>query len=240
MKKTNLAACLCAAGLWIAVPAAIGQEQQPQSQPGQSTYPNQQSDESGRRGQTRESKSSYSSNSDQQFLVKAAEGDLAEIQLGKLAQQNGTSDATKQFGQQLVTDHQKSLDQIKSIADSKGITLPSQASSKGQSEYDKLSKLSGNEFDTAFNKYVAREHMKDISEFRREAEKGKDAEIKSYAQQSLPVLQQHHEMAQSAEAQSTGGRRSNPRTDEKAPDRSQKQPDQSQPREQQQRPPQQH
>ncbi len=80
---------------------------------------------------------------DRKFVTKAAEGGIAEVQLGKLAQQKASNDQVKQFGQRMVTDHGSANEKLKAVASGKGISLPAQMDTSAQKEYDKLSKLSG-------------------------------------------------------------------------------------------------
>src|SRR5437763_14745814 len=61
---------------------------------------------------------------DMNFMKEAAAGGLAEVELGKLAQQNGQSDQVKQFGARMVTDHGNANQQLTSLASGKGMTLP--------------------------------------------------------------------------------------------------------------------
>ncbi|HWR54217.1 MAG TPA: DUF4142 domain-containing protein [Bryobacteraceae bacterium] len=159
--------------------------------------------------------SSGISSSDRQFLTKAAQGSMAEVEMGKLAQERGSSEHVKELGKQLAEDHQKSLDQIRTIAQSKGIDLPQEVSKKDKAEHDRLSGLSGDAFDRAFLKAAQQDHRKDIAEYKRQAERSKDPEIQQYAQSTLPVLERHQQMSMqgSSTASTTEGATSTPRTD---------------------------
>src|SRR5690349_5799966 len=84
---------------------------------------------------------------DRTFVEKAASGGMAEVKMGKLAVDKGTSPTVKQFGQKMVDDHSKANDELKSIASKKNLTLPTEVDSKHQAAYDKLAKLSGSDFD---------------------------------------------------------------------------------------------
>jgi len=136
---------------------------------------------------------------DRKFVTKAAEGGIAEVQLGKLAQQKSSNDQVKQFGQRMVTDHGSANEKLKAVASGKGISLPAQMDTSAQKEYDKLSKLSGVQFDRAYIAAMVSDHKKDVSEFRSESRSGADNDIKSFAASALPTLEQHLQMAQSAQ-----------------------------------------
>jgi putative membrane protein len=137
---------------------------------------------------------------DHTFMMKAAEGGLAEVQLGQLAQQNGQSQAVKDFGKRMVDDHSKANDQLKQVASQAGVTLPASPSSHDQAEYNKLSKMQGDSFDKAYAKMMVSDHKKDVSEFEREANSGGNADVKAFASQTLPTLQDHLKMAEQMES----------------------------------------
>jgi len=128
---------------------------------------------------------------DTHFAVKAAQGGMAEVKLGQLAAEKASSPDVKAFGQQMVDDHTKANDQLKSIAKDEGITLPGDVNQKQQAMYDRLSKLSGADFDRQYVKGMVMDHQEDVKDFRKEANAGKDEKIKSFASQTLPVLEQH-------------------------------------------------
>ena len=135
--------------------------------------------------------SSQLSAADQTFVKKAAQGGMAEVELGKLATQKASSEDVKKFGQRMVDDHTKANDQLKQIAGTKGVTLPTELDSKDQALKDRMSKLDGEKFDQAYMKNLVRDHTKDVSEFRKESTSGKDSDLKSFASQTLPTLEDH-------------------------------------------------
>ncbi|MEO7931873.1 MAG: DUF4142 domain-containing protein [Chthoniobacterales bacterium] len=133
---------------------------------------------------------------DQKFIMKAAMGGMAEVKLGKLAEKNGSSSQVKEFGAMMVTDHTKANTQLMSVAKSKGITLSSELDEKHQEKYDKMSKMTGEDFDKAYIKDMVTDHKMDVALFKAEAKKGEDADIKSFATETLPTLQMHLEHIQ--------------------------------------------
>jgi putative membrane protein len=136
---------------------------------------------------------------DSDWAMKAAQGGMAEVKLGQLAAEKGTNQSVKDFGQTMVTDHTKANNELMRIAGTKGITLPSSLDSKDQSTYDKLSKLSGAEFDREYISDMIKDHKTDISEFEKESKSGGDADLKNFATTTLPTLKHHLEMAESAQ-----------------------------------------
>jgi putative membrane protein len=128
---------------------------------------------------------------DTAFAIRAAQGGLAEIKLGRLAAEKGSSADVKAFGQQMVDDHGKANQQLKSTLESEGMTLPSDVNGKQQAMYDRLSKLSGAQFDAEYVKDMLMDHEEDVKDFKKEAESGTDEKIKSFASQTLPLIQGH-------------------------------------------------
>lgn len=128
---------------------------------------------------------------DAKFATKAAQGGMAEVQLGQLAAQKASNPDVKAFGQQMVDDHSKANDQLKAVAAKENMTLPNTLDAKDQELYTKLQGMSGADFDKSYVKAMVKDHQEDVKEFQKEADKGKDPEIKNFASQTLPVLQQH-------------------------------------------------
>jgi putative membrane protein len=132
---------------------------------------------------------------DRAFIKKAAAGGLAEVELGQLAVQKAASQDVKQFGQRMVDDHSKANDQLKQVASSKGVAVPDKLEAKDAATKAKLEKLSGEQFDRAYMHDMVMDHTKDVSEFRTESKTAKDPDVKSFASQTLPTLQDHLKQA---------------------------------------------
>ncbi len=133
---------------------------------------------------------------DKTFVEKAAVGGMAEVQLGNLAQQKAANDQVKQFAARMVTDHTKANDELKQIASTKGVQLPSALDKKHQSDMDRLQKMSGADFDKAYMSHMVDDHKQDVAEFKKEANGGKDGDVKGFAAKTLPTLEEHLKLAQ--------------------------------------------
>ena len=131
---------------------------------------------------------------DADFAVKAANGGMAEVAMGKMAQQKGVSQEVKDFGAKMVTDHTKANDKMMALAKQKNITLPSAVSNDEQKKMDDMSKKTGKDFDKAYVKEMVDDHDKDVKDFEKEAKDGKDADVKAFAAATLPVLKMHQTM----------------------------------------------
>ena len=133
---------------------------------------------------------------DQKFVMDAAKGGMAEVELGKLAADKASSSDVKKFGQRMVDDHGKANDELKKLAQNKNITLPTAVDAQDKATIDRLSKLSGDAFDRAYMQAMLKDHRKDVSEFRTESKSGKDPDVKAWASKTLPTLEEHLKMAQ--------------------------------------------
>jgi putative membrane protein len=122
---------------------------------------------------------------------------MAEVELGKLAGDKAQSEQVKQFGHRMAQDHAKANDELKSLAQQKNIMLPSTLDAKDKATVDRLSKLSGAAFDRAYMQDMLQDHRKDVNEFRKESQSGKDPEVKAWAAKTLPTLEEHLRLAQS-------------------------------------------
>ena len=138
---------------------------------------------------------------DADFIKEAAMGGMMEVQLGKLAQDKSANDGVKQFGKRMEQDHSKANDELKKLASSKGVELPTALDKKHQGKVDKLAKASGADFDKRYMSDMVSDHKTDIKEFQKAADKGKDADVKNWASQTLPTLKEHLQLAQSTEQQ---------------------------------------
>lgn len=136
------------------------------------------------------------------FMTAAAQGGMVEVQLGKLAAERGSSVAVKQFGQHMVTDHGKANQELMQLAQRKGANLPQEVNSDQKSEADKLSKLSGADFDKEYIDYMVKDHEDDVKEFQEQANEGGDADVKAFAAKTLPIIQGHLKMAQEIKGKS--------------------------------------
>lgn len=129
------------------------------------------------------------------FAKKAAHGNLKEVALGELAVEQAGSEAVKSFGQRMIDDHSKAQDNLEQAADQEGIELPDGLDDKGRQKKQELSQKSGAAFDRAYMQAMTEDHEKDVEAYEK-AEADTDGALNDYVQQTLPVLRQHHELAQ--------------------------------------------
>jgi putative membrane protein len=138
---------------------------------------------------------------DARFIAEAARGNEAEIELGQLAQQKAQSPEVKSLAQRLVTDHTRANQQLKQLAQKEGVSVPTGLDKDQKDLRARLEKLNGAAFDRAFVDAQVKDHQKDVKFYQDEGSRLQDPQLKSFAQQTLPVLQEHLQMAERAESQ---------------------------------------
>ena len=127
------------------------------------------------------------------FMTEAAQGGMMEVKLGELASQKAANAEVKAFGKMMVEDHGKANASLKELAAKKGIELPKEMSGGQQADYDKLSKLSGAEFDKEYVSMMVEDHEADLDAFNEQAEDAEDADLKAFAAKYAPVIKSHYE-----------------------------------------------
>ena len=188
----GVAALLCPVALLaqsdpLSMPAS--QTQQPNRSPQTPTTPPSMQDSTGNPNDTAQEMR------DRMFLRRAAEGGLAEVQLGKLAAEKSSSQDVKDFGQKMVDDHTKLNNEMAPIAGSKGVMLPKKLTKGDQAEYDKLNGMSGDDFDKEYLAYMVKDHREDLREFRVEAVSTSDPTVKAVVDKGAGVIHEHMVMA---------------------------------------------
>jgi putative membrane protein len=142
---------------------------------------------------------------DHNFANEAAVGGMAEVELGNLAKEKASSPDVKSFGDRMATDHAQANDELKSWAQQKNVTLPSELDAKHKATRDRLAKLSGDAFDKAYMKEMVSDHTHDVAAFKRESTTAKDPDLKAWAGKTLPTLQDHMKMAKETNAKVAAG-----------------------------------
>ena len=142
------------------------------------------------------------SKDDATFVVNTANAGMTEIQAGTMAGQKGMAKDVKEYGAMMIKDHTMAADKLKAVAASKNITLPPAISPDMQKNLDDLQKKDGKDFDKAYLSMMVDDHKKVISMFEDEAKNGSDADIKAFANSTLPTLRHHLDEAQKCEKMS--------------------------------------
>ena len=146
-----------------------------------------------------ETQGTKASRADEMFIKEAMEGDLAEVNMGKLAQEKAQSEGVKDFGKMLEQDHGEHSQKVQSKAQELGVTPPQEPNTTQKTMYDRLSKLSGAKFDNQFVKAMVTDHKKDIAKYEKEAKS--KSPLADFAKETLPTLQHHLQTAEALEKQ---------------------------------------
>ncbi|WP_460693419.1 DUF4142 domain-containing protein [Mucilaginibacter puniceus] len=130
---------------------------------------------------------------DAEFAVNAANGGMAEVALGEMAQTKASSEKVRAFANMMVMDHSKANDELMALAQIKNITLPDSVDADHKEKMNDLSKKSGNEFDKAYVDAMVDGHKKTVSMFEDASKNLKDADLKAFVDKTLPTLRMHLE-----------------------------------------------
>lgn len=172
-------------------PSGGGQMQQPSQSPGaNSPSMQQQQQEMGAAGMN------AGPAMDKEFVKKALEGNMAEVQMGQLALEKSSDDQVKQFAQRMVDDHGKMLDQLKPAAQAMGVKVPDGPSKGAMKSMDKMKALSGDAFDQAYIKDMVKDHKKDSSEFKQEAQSTQNPQLKQLVTEASQTIDSHLQQIQ--------------------------------------------
>ncbi len=132
---------------------------------------------------------------DTEFVLKAADGGMAEVEMGNLGKEKATNPSIKEYAANMVADHTKANEELKALAASKNITLPASVSEYHQEHLTKLSEKKTNEFDKDYIDMMVDDHQKTVDLFEKQSKEGKDADLKAFATNTLPTLRSHLDAA---------------------------------------------
>jgi putative membrane protein len=133
---------------------------------------------------------------DKDFVHSALEDGMAEVQLGQLAAQKGSSDDVKQYGQKMVDANTQLGNQMKQLAQQMGVKPPKDLSKKDKQEVAKLNALSGADFDNAYISMMVKDHKRTVEDFKSEAQNSQNPTLQKVAQQDGPIIDQHLQIAE--------------------------------------------
>ena len=157
-----------------------------------------QSGMSGAAGATGSSATAASlTSADKKGLTDMAVANINEIAAGKIAVTKAQSPEVKAFAQQMIDDHTKSLTEVQTLAQAKGVTLPTEPDAKHKAMAAKLEKLSGADFDKEYMKNGGlADHKMVHATLMKDQKAAKDPDVKALAAKTAPVVDQHLKAAQ--------------------------------------------
>jgi putative membrane protein len=131
------------------------------------------------------------STQDARFVMQASAGGMAEVMMGQLAMQRGQTQAERNFGQMLVTDHTRADRQLMGIAQTVMLKPAPGPNAMQQAMYQQLQNAPADQFDAMFNHGMIRAHERTIALFKMEAHTGHNPQLRQFAANTLPVLYKH-------------------------------------------------
>ena len=132
---------------------------------------------------------------DKMFVTKATESGLAEVQAAQLAQQKSQDAAVKAFAQGMIDDHTAANEKLTTVASSKDIIAPTEPNAGQKKVLSRLQGLEGSKFDRVYMASRIKAHEMMLKLFQREAANGKDADLKAFAETTVPAIEKHITMA---------------------------------------------
>ncbi len=132
------------------------------------------------------------------FIINAARGSMADVEIGKLAAQKSQNPQLKKFAQMMVEEHTKANAELKTLAGKKNVSLPTDLGTYKPS-VESLNAASGADFDKEYVDLMVRDHEASVAAFKRQAADGSDADLQAFAEKTLPTLQKHLEMIKAIE-----------------------------------------
>jgi putative membrane protein len=142
---------------------------------------------------------------DTSFVKNAAKGNLAEVEMGKLAVRKSTSPEVKEFANRMIRDHSKANQALSNLAAAKGVDVPKSASLGEDVSYTHLKMLSGKSFDNEYIKMMVDDHKEDVAAFQKAADGSQDPDVKHFASKTLPTLQSHLTKIEKIQGDFSGG-----------------------------------
>ncbi len=137
-------------------------------------------------------------------MVEAAQGGMAEVELGKIALEKASSNIVKEYARRMVVEHTQANNELQALALQKGVTLPMAIGEKNEKLKQDLLELSNTKFDEEYMEEAGiKSHEDQAKLFERQVERGQDPDVKNFAAKTLPVVQKHLQHAQDI----TGDRR---------------------------------
>ena len=138
---------------------------------------------------------------DSMFMTHAAADGMAEIQMGKMALEKSSDAKVKQLAQRIVDDHTDANAKLWALAETKQISLPAASTDESQQAAGAMMALDATEFDQAWAAGMVKDHQKAVALFTREIKQTQDPEVHAFAEETLPTLKTHLELAQQLQDQ---------------------------------------
>jgi putative membrane protein len=141
------------------------------------------------------------SDADREFIKNAAQGGVAEVELGNLATQRASRPVVKEFGAKMVKDHGAANAELATLAQAKGVEVPTTLDPTHQALRDRFMALQGADFDRAYMQEMVKDHTQDLAEFEKASQTASDTDVRSWAAGKLPMIREHLALARDINSQ---------------------------------------
>jgi putative membrane protein len=128
---------------------------------------------------------------EQAFVIDAAQGGMAEVELGRLAESRGASAQVRDFGRMMVQQHTQANSELMAIAQRLGITPPTSLPPSAQAAQMRLQTAQGQDFDRQYVEQQAAAHLEQRALFQFAANNAQNPDLRGFAQKTLPVIERH-------------------------------------------------
>ena len=129
---------------------------------------------------------------DQKIVMDMARANMAEIEAGKIAVNKAQSPEVKAYAQRMIDDHTRALSDVTNLAQTKGVTLPTELDAKHKAMAAKLNKMQGEAFDREYMKHAGvSDHTKVHAMLKKDAARAKDPDVKALAAKMMPTVEEH-------------------------------------------------
>jgi putative membrane protein len=145
------------------------------------------------------------STADQNFMIKATQANLSEIDAARLAMQKSDNSDVRDYAHMIQSEHTNALDNLTNLMKDTGVAPPRAIPPEAQGDIDKMRELSGPDFDREFINMMVADHQKAVTMFREEIGTAQNSDVKKYAEDVLPKLEMHLEKAQHLQSNLFGG-----------------------------------
>lgn len=132
----------------------------------------------------------------EKFLKKAADGGMAEVEVGNIARETATDPSVKNFAAMMVNDHTAANSEVKALATRGDVALPAAPSDYKKQHASRLAQKKGKEFDKAYMDMMVKDHKQTIDIFEDAQRNSKDEQVKAFVSKTLPTLKIHLDSAQ--------------------------------------------
>jgi putative membrane protein len=132
---------------------------------------------------------------DNAFLREAARAGQLEVHLGKLAREKATNAGVRRFAQRMVDDHTRANKELEDLIDVRGVEVPQEPSQEERVLLERLNRLDGKAFDSDYMRRMVAEHVKVLTRFETEMDRGQDVSVRTWTTRQVPILREHLKMA---------------------------------------------